>query len=68
MLSTELDYLRTELECFLEGWNVFDRDGIPLYMLQMLSRVLACFRQSWNTFVHSWNAFYRVGMLSTVLV
>jgi hypothetical protein len=68
MLSTELENLCTELQFLLEGWNAFDRVGIPLYILQMLSRGLACFRQSWNTFVHSWNAFYRVGMLSTVLV
>jgi hypothetical protein len=44
MLSTVLVYLGTELECFLEGWNAFDRVGIPLYMLEMLSRRLACFR------------------------
>jgi hypothetical protein len=62
MLSTVLVDLCTELECFLQGGNAFYKVGIPLYMLQMLSRGLACFRQSWNTFVHSWNAFYRVGI------
>jgi hypothetical protein len=45
------------LECFLEGWNAFDKVGITLYSVGMLSRVLACSRQSWNTFVHGWNAF-----------
>jgi hypothetical protein len=40
MLSTELEYLCTELECFLEGWNAFYRDGIPLYRIGMLSRGL----------------------------
>jgi hypothetical protein len=61
MLSTELEYLCTWLECFLAGWNACDRVGIPLYMVGMLSRGLECFRQGWN-------AFYRVAMLSTVLV
>jgi hypothetical protein len=56
LASAELEYLCTELECLLEGWNAFDRVGIPLYMLQMHSRGLACFRQSWNTFLQSWNA------------
>jgi hypothetical protein len=67
MLSTELAYLCTELECFLEGSNAFDRVGIPSYRVEMLSRWLECFRQSWNTFVQSWNAFQKVLMLSTEL-
>jgi hypothetical protein len=59
MLSTGFEYLCTRLKCFLEGWNTFDRVGIPLYragirldMVEMLSRGLECFVQSWNTFVH----------------
>jgi hypothetical protein len=56
MLSTVLVYLCAELECFLEGWNAFDRVGIPLYRGGMFSRGLACFRQCWYTFVQSWNA------------
>jgi hypothetical protein len=28
------------LECFLEGWNAFDRVGIPLYTVGMLSTEL----------------------------
>jgi hypothetical protein len=59
MVSTEMEYLRIELECFLEGWNALDRVGIPLNRVGMLSRELECFLQGWN-------AFYRVGMLSTV--
>jgi hypothetical protein len=31
MLSTVLEYLYAGLECFLQGWNAFDRVGIPLY-------------------------------------
>jgi hypothetical protein len=27
----------TGLECFLESWNAFDRVGIPLYTVGMLS-------------------------------
>jgi hypothetical protein len=40
MLATELVYLCTELECFLEGWNALDRVGKPLYRVGMLSRGL----------------------------
>jgi hypothetical protein len=57
MLLTELEFLCTELECFLEGWNSFDRVGITLYRIGMLSRKLVCFRQSWNSFVRGSNAF-----------
>jgi hypothetical protein len=60
MLSTELVYLCTRLECFLEGGNASDRVGIPLYRVGMLPTVLECLLQCWN-------AFYRVGMLATVL-
>jgi hypothetical protein len=45
------------LERFLEGWNAFDRVGIPLYTVEMLSRGLEYNRQSWNTIVLVWNAF-----------
>jgi hypothetical protein len=57
MLSTELGYLCIELECFLEGWNSFDRARLPLYRVGMLSAGLECFPQGWN-------AFCRFGMLS----
>jgi hypothetical protein len=57
MLSTELEYLCTELECFLVCWNAFDRVGIPLYRFGMLSRGLECFLEGWYTFVQSFNAF-----------
>jgi hypothetical protein len=50
MLSTGLEYLCTQLECFLQGWNDFDSVGIPLYRVGMLSRELECFRQCWYTF------------------
>jgi hypothetical protein len=45
MLSTELEYLCTELECFLQGWDAFDGVGIPLYRIAMLPIGLECFRQ-----------------------
>jgi hypothetical protein len=51
MLSTELEYLCTYFECFLEGWNAIDSVGIPLYTVGMLSTGLECFLQCWNTFV-----------------
>jgi hypothetical protein len=56
MLSTELEYLCTWSNCFLQGWNACDRVGIPLYRGGMHSRGLACFRQCWYTFVQSWDA------------
>jgi hypothetical protein len=43
ILSTELEYLGTELECFLQGWNTFYRVG-------MLSTGLEYFLQGWNAF------------------
>jgi hypothetical protein len=51
MLSTELEYLCTELECFREGRIAFDRVGMPLYRVGMRSTGLECFRQSWKSFV-----------------
>jgi hypothetical protein len=50
MLSTELEYLCTRLECFLEDWNAFDKVGITFYSVGMLSRVLECFLEGWNAF------------------
>jgi hypothetical protein len=67
MLSTELEYLCTELECFLEGWNAFDSVGITLYTVGTLSTVLEYLCTGWKCFRQSWNAFYSVGMLSTEL-
>jgi hypothetical protein len=52
--------LSTKVECFLQGWNSFDRVGITLYRVGMLSRGMECFLQGWN-------AFFRVGILSTEL-
>jgi hypothetical protein len=45
MLSTELEYICTQLECFLQGWHAFDSVGTPLYRVGMLPKVLECFRQ-----------------------
>jgi hypothetical protein len=57
------------LECFLEGWDAFDRvgiplyrAGIPLYRVEVLSK---CFLQCWNTFDRVGIPLYRVGMNST---
>jgi hypothetical protein len=59
-----VEMLSRGLECFLEGWNAFDRVGIPLYSVGMFSTELEylctglqSFRQSWNTFVQDWNGF-----------
>jgi hypothetical protein len=49
-LSTELEYLCTMLGCFRQSWNTFvqgckayDRVGIPLYRIGMVSSRLECF-------------------------
>jgi hypothetical protein len=67
MLSTELEYLCTGLKCFLEGWNAFDRVGIPLYRAGMLNRWPQCFLEGWNAFDRVGIPLYTVGMLSTGL-
>jgi hypothetical protein len=64
MLWIELEYLCTEFECFLQGWNALDRVGIPLCRVGMLSRTMECSRQSWNAFDRVGIHLYRVGMLS----
>jgi hypothetical protein len=50
MLSTELEYLCTGLKCFLEGGNAFDKVGITLYSVRLLSIGLECFLEGWNAF------------------
>jgi hypothetical protein len=66
--------LSTGLERFLQGKNGFDRVGIPLYRVGMISTELEypctgleCFLQGWNGFYRIGIPLYRVGMLSTVL-
>jgi hypothetical protein len=56
MLSAELEYLCTEFEFFIEGWNAFYSVGIPFYRVGLLSGGLECSRQSWNIFVQSSNS------------
>jgi hypothetical protein len=64
MQSTELEYLCTGLECFLEGWNAFDRVGIPLDRVGILNAWLECFLEGWNAFDRVGIPLYRVEMLS----
>jgi hypothetical protein len=64
MLSTELENVCTELECFLEGWNAFDRVGSPLYRVGMLSIGLQCILERCNAYNRVGIHFYKVGMLS----
>jgi hypothetical protein len=49
-LCTELEYVSTPLECCVQGRHVSYRVG-------MLSTGLECLRQRWNTFVLGSNAF-----------
>jgi ABC-type glycerol-3-phosphate transport system permease component len=67
MLSTELEYLCTWWKCFLQCWNAFDRVGVPLYGVGMLSTVVECFLEGWNAFDRVGIPLYRVEMLPTVL-
>jgi hypothetical protein len=62
MLSTMLVFLCSELECFLEAWNIFDRVGITLYRVAILSRELECFLQGWNVFYRVGIPLYRAGI------
>jgi hypothetical protein len=55
------------LECFRQSWNAFDRVGIHLYRVEMLSIGLECYRQSWNAFDRVGIPLYNVEMLSTKL-
>jgi hypothetical protein len=55
------------LECFLEGWNAFERVGIPLYRVAMLSTELEYLCTGLECLLEGWNAFFKVGMLSSGL-
>jgi hypothetical protein len=62
------------LECFLQGWNAFDRVGMLSteleYLcieLEYLCTELECFLQAWNAFDRVGIPLYRVGMLPTGL-
>jgi hypothetical protein len=59
--------LSTGLECFLEVWNAFDRVGIPLCRVGILSTELEYVCTGLECFLGCWNAFDRVGMLSRSL-
>jgi hypothetical protein len=67
MLSTELEYHCAVFGCFRQSWNTFvqgckafDRVGIPLYRVGMVSSRLECILEVWN-------ALYRVAKRSTEL-
>jgi hypothetical protein len=64
MLSTEFEYLCTELECFLQGWSAFHSVGIALYRAEMLYRGMECFLDGWNAFDRVGRPLYMVEMLS----
>jgi hypothetical protein len=57
MLSTELEYLCTGLECLLQVWNAFHIVGIPLYRVGMLSTELEYLGTQLKCFLEGWNAF-----------
>jgi hypothetical protein len=45
------------LEFFLEGWDAFDRVGIPLYRVGTLSTELEYLCTELKCFLEAWNAF-----------
>jgi hypothetical protein len=56
--------LSTELECFIQCWNAFDRvgiplhrAGIPLYRVGMLSTEMEFLCTGLKCFIVGWNAF-----------
>jgi hypothetical protein len=70
MLSTELEYLCTGLECLLQGCNAFDSVVMLSTVLVYLCTGLQCFLKVWNAFdsvdIHLYRVgipLYRVGML-----
>jgi hypothetical protein len=67
MLSTELEYICTEVECILEGWHAFDSVGIPLYWFGMLCRGLECLLEVCNAFDRVGIPLYMVELLSAGL-
>jgi hypothetical protein len=64
MLSIELEYHCTELECFRQSWNAFDRVGMNSTVLEYLCTELECFLQGWNALYRVGIPLYRVGMPS----
>jgi hypothetical protein len=60
MLSRGLECFRRSWNPFVQGCKAFDRVGIPLYRVGMVSRRLECF-------LYGWNAIDRVATLSTEL-
>jgi hypothetical protein len=57
MVSTELEYLCTGLEFFLQRWNAFDRVGIRFYRVGVLSTVLVYLCTRLEFVLQGWNAF-----------
>jgi hypothetical protein len=57
-----VEILSRGLKCFLEDWNAFERVGIPLYRVAMLSTVLEYLCTGLQCFLQGWNAFDRVGI------
>jgi hypothetical protein len=54
--------LSRDLECFLEVWNAFDRVGIPLCRVGILSTELEYLFTRLKCFLECRNAFDRVGI------
>jgi hypothetical protein len=50
MLSRVLECIRKSWNTFVQGCKAFDRVGIPLYRVGMVSSRLECILESWNAF------------------
>jgi hypothetical protein len=57
-----VEMLSRGLKCFLEDWNAFERVGIPLYRVAMLSTVLEYLCTGLQCFLQGWHASDRVGI------
>jgi hypothetical protein len=57
MLSTELEYLCTVLECHLEDGNASNRVGVPLYRVGTLSTELEYLCTELECILEGWYAF-----------
>jgi hypothetical protein len=62
MLSTELEYHCTGMECFLQCWNAFDSVRMLSTKLEYVCTGLKCFQEGWNAFDRVGIPSYRVGI------
>jgi hypothetical protein len=65
MLSRGLECFRKSWNTFVQGCQAFDRVGIPLYRIGMVSSKLERFLYGWNAIDRVGIPLYMFGMLSS---